>query len=130
MDDSCQPMQNHNHDLLLLLLLIQRRAVEVDQMKSIKHGGGSMNSSKNIRSFKRLAWIAALSGAMMTTFSLSAFGQQEVDPTWYNPWPGSSTAVAQSAPQAAVQHHAKAKSVPKPKRVAKVNGKRSSKRQA
>ncbi len=87
-----------------------------------------MNSSKNIRSFKRLAWIAALSGAMITTFSLSAFGQQEVDPTWYNPWPGSSAAVAQSAPQAAVQQHAKVKSVSTSKRIAKANGKRSSTR--
>jgi hypothetical protein len=87
-----------------------------------------MSSSKNITSFKRLAWIAALSGAMITTFSLSAFGQQEVDPTWYNPWPGSNTAVAQSAPQAAVQQHAKIKSVAAPKRVAKSSGKRSSTR--
>jgi hypothetical protein len=124
MDDSCQPVQNHNHDLLLL----QCWAVEVEQTKSIKHGGDSMNSSKNIRSCKRLAGIAALSGALIMTCSLAAFGQQEVDPTWYNPWPGPNTAVAQSAPQAAVQQHAKIKSVTASKRIAKSSGKRSSTR--
>ncbi|MGB8782409.1 MAG: hypothetical protein WCD02_04790 [Terriglobales bacterium] len=61
-----------------------------------------MNGSKNIRSGKRLAWMAVLSGAMVMTFSLAAFGQQEVDPTWYDPWMPNTT-VIQSAQLALVQ---------------------------
>ncbi|MGO9542810.1 MAG: hypothetical protein ACLPN2_19685 [Terriglobales bacterium] len=61
-----------------------------------------MNGSKNIRSGKRLAWMAVLSGAMVMTFSLAAFGQQEVDPTWYDPWMPNTT-VIQSAQLAVVQ---------------------------
>ena len=37
-----------------------------------------------------------LAVAAMLTLSISAYGQQEVDPTWYNPWP---------EPTKAVSHH-------------------------
>jgi len=89
-----------------------------------------MNGAKNIRSGKRLVWMAVLLGAMVTTFSLAAFGQQEVDPTWYDPWAPNTTVIQSAQPAvvhtaenttvpttkptaeaAAVQHHAKGKSV-------------------
>ncbi len=87
-----------------------------------------MNSQNNFGSCKRFAWIAVLTGAMVTTFSLAAFGQQEVDPTWYDPWAPNTALVqreAQPARPAAVQHHAKIKRVSASKSVAKASGKRA-----
>jgi len=87
-----------------------------------------MNSQNNFGSCKRFAWIAVLTGAMVTTFSLAAFAQQEVDPTWYDPWAPKTAPVhteAQPAPPAAVQHHARIKHVSTSRRVAKASGKRS-----
>jgi hypothetical protein len=95
-----------------------------EELRSIDDGGEFMNSKHNFGSCKRFAWIAVLSGVMVTTFSLAAFGQQEVDPTWYDPW-APKTAEVQPAPPAAVQHHAKVKHVSSSKRVAKASGKRS-----
>jgi hypothetical protein len=89
-----------------------------------------MNGSRNIRSCKRLAWIAVLSGAMVTSFSLSAFGQQEVDPTWFDPWAAPTAAAVHPAQKAAVQHHANLKTVSSSssssKRAAKASVKRTS----
>jgi hypothetical protein len=45
-----------------------------------------MNRSSDIRSRRILAFIAMLFGAIVTTMLLPAYGQQEVDPTWYDPW--------------------------------------------
>src|SRR5271166_136953 len=105
-----------------------------------------MNGAKNIRSGKRLVSMAVLSGAMVTTFSLAAFGQQEVDPTWYDPWAPNTTVIHSAQPAvvhtaentaghtieptaeaAAVQHHAKGKSVSSSstKRTAKTSAARS-----
>jgi hypothetical protein len=62
-----------------------------------------MNRSSAMR---RWAASAMLFGAMVTALMLPAYGQQEVDPTWYNPWPGQNQAVAHSAqPQAASHRH-------------------------
>ena len=85
---------------------------------------------ERMQSFERAAWLALLSGAMVTTLSLSAFAQQEVDPTWFDPWAPST---------ATVQHHdqkvaapstqtAKIKHVSSTRRVAKVNVKHSANR--
>jgi hypothetical protein len=90
------------------------------------HRGDFMNGSRNIRSCKRLAWIAVLSGAMVTAFSLSAFGQQEVDPTWFDPWAAPTAAAVHPAQKAAVQHHARLKTVSSSKRAAKTSVKRTS----
>ena len=40
---------------------------------------------------------ALLATLALPTLTVPAFGQQEVDPTWYNPWPANKTA-AQQAP--------------------------------
>ncbi len=45
-----------------------------------------MNRSKSISANRVLAFIAMLAGAMVTTMLLPAYGQQEVDPTWYDPY--------------------------------------------
>ena len=45
-----------------------------------------MNRSRDIRPRRILAFIAMLFGAIVTTMLLPAYGQQEVDPTWYDPW--------------------------------------------
>jgi hypothetical protein len=52
-----------------------------------------MNHSRNINPFRFMAMIAVLCGAMV----LPAYGQQEVDPTWYNPWTPPTAAVVQSS---------------------------------
>ena len=65
-----------------------------------------MNGSKGIRPSRVLALIATLFGAMVTTLMLPAYGQQEVDPTWYNPWAATNTAVVHSSkPQVAIHRH-------------------------
>jgi|HubBroStandDraft_6_1064221.scaffolds.fasta_scaffold26805_3 hypothetical protein len=62
-----------------------------------------MNRSSAMR---RWALSAMLFGAMAVTFLLPAYGQQEVDPTWYNPWAAQNPMVAHSAqPQAASHRH-------------------------
>jgi hypothetical protein len=84
-----------------------------------------MNRSRDISPYRFLAMIAVLFGAMV----LPAFGQQEVDPTWYDPWAPPSPAVVQSAKPAAAVHRQQ----PTVKRVsliptAKVHAKRSTAR--
>jgi hypothetical protein len=51
-----------------------------------------------------LASMAILLGAIFTIFLLPAYGQQEVDPTWFDPWAAPSTAVAHPSQPAAVVH--------------------------
>jgi hypothetical protein len=47
-----------------------------------------------MRLSKKIALRAVLLGAMaVPTLMISAYGQQEMDPTWYDPWPGSKAAV-------------------------------------
>lgn len=79
--------------------------------------------SRDFRLRRVLAWMAMLFGVMVTTL-LPAYGQQEVNPTWYDPWAGP-TAVHSSQPRVAMhRHHRTVRSV-SPARVAgKVHGKR------
>ncbi len=57
-----------------------------------------MNGSRGFSPCRVLVLTATLFAAMVTTLPLPAYGQQEVDPTWYNPW---------AAPTAAVVHPAR-----------------------
>jgi len=70
---------------------------------------------KRSHSFKsrRVLALVALFGAMITTMLRPAYAQQEVDPTWYNPWVTSSTAAVQTTqPKATAQvRRAKIKTV-------------------
>ena len=58
--------------------------------------------SKAILRSRILASTAMLFGAIFTVLLVPAYGQQEVDPTWYDPTPN--TAIAQPAQAAAVTH--------------------------
>ena len=58
--------------------------------------------SKVTRRYRALASSAMLLGAIFTIFLLPAFGQQEVDPTWYDPWAAPHAAVVNSAQPPAV----------------------------
>jgi hypothetical protein len=60
--------------------------------KSIKHGGDSMNDSKGVQQRRVTAFMAMLLGAIFTVLILPAYGQQEVDPSWYDPWTPNATA--------------------------------------
>ena len=88
-----------------------------------------MNGSRNIERRRVPAFIAMLFGAIFMML-LPAFGQQEVDPTWYDPWGApNAVAVQSSRPQvAAHQHHAKIKSVSSVRVAGKGHAKRSTTR--
>ena len=79
------------------------RAQETVEWASIYFGGDSMNCSKGIRPRRPLAMVATLFGAMVLT--LPAFGQQDMDPTWFNPWDAPKAAVAKSSPPGVAIHH-------------------------
>ena len=65
-----------------------------------------MKGSRGIKPRRVLALIAMLFGAMVTTLQRPAYGQQEVDPTWYDPWAASNTVVVHSShPRVAVHRH-------------------------
>ena len=84
-----------------------------------------MNRSKSSGRCRRLAMMATLFGAMLTAFLVPAYGQQEVDPTWYNPWVPPA-AVVQSAPQPSVHHrHPRAVKPLSSQTAAKFRGKQS-----
>jgi hypothetical protein len=74
------------------------------ESKSIHHGGDSMTTSgsKGIRRSRVLAFSAMLFGAIFTILLLPAYGQQEVDPTWYDPWTAPNAAVVQPSQPPAV----------------------------
>ena len=61
-----------------------------------------MNRSEVISQNSALPYIAMLLGAMLTILMLPAFGQQEVDPTWYDPWVASNATVNLAQPPAVV----------------------------
>lgn len=85
--------------------------------------------NRAILSCKRFAWIAVLSGAIVTTFSTAVYAQQEVDPTWYNPWAPPTAAVHHDQQAATHTHHvAKIKNVASSHRTAKVTDKHSKNR--
>ena len=57
-----------------------------------------MKRSHSLKSRRVLA-LVAMFGAMITTMLSPAYAQQEVDPTWYNPWVSSSTTASTAAVQ-------------------------------
>jgi hypothetical protein len=60
------------------------------------------SSPNSSRPRKPLVFIAMMFG----TFLLPAYGQQEMDPTWYDPWAPATAQTAHSAqPQAARSQH-------------------------
>jgi hypothetical protein len=80
--------------------------IEHRESKSFQNGGDSMktNGIKTNRRCRRMTYMAMLSAAIFTILLLPAYGQQEVDPTWYDPSPATSTAaVPASQPSADVQ---------------------------
>ena len=85
-----------------------------------------MNRSKGMRPCRVLAMTAMLFAAMVTTVPLPAYGQQEVDPTWYNPWAAPNTEVSHSSQQRAAihRHQAALRSVSTTQGARKSRGKR------
>lgn len=72
-----------------------------------------MTRSKSSSSHPRLALIAMSFVMMFGTFLVPAYGQ-EMDPTWYNPWPTPSAQTQTSQAQAARSrdhHQAKLKTI-------------------
>lgn len=66
-----------------------------------------MKRSRDLRPRRVLAWIAMLFGVTLTTL-LPAYGQQEVNPTWFDPWPGPSAVHSSpnsAQPRAAMRRH-------------------------
>ena len=82
------------------------------ESKSAQNGGDSMTDSmtmimigsKAIGRSRVLASMAMLFGAIFTILLLPAYGQQEVDPTWYDPWAAPNAAVVHPAQPPAVVH--------------------------
>src|ERR1700746_3385691 len=66
--------------------------------------GAFMNGSNGIGRCKGLASLAILLGALFTSFTLPAAAQQDVAPSWYDPWAAPAIAVAHPAPAPAVAH--------------------------
>jgi hypothetical protein len=60
--------------------------------------------SKGIGRRRVPAFIAMLFGAIFTILLLPAYGQQEVDPTWYDPWAAPNTVVVHPSQPSAVVH--------------------------
>lgn len=66
------------------------------------------SESKANRRSRVPAFIAMLCGAIFTILLLPAYGQQEVDPTWYDPWAAPTTAAVHPAQPPAVVHSSQA----------------------
>lgn len=62
------------------------------------------SGSKGIGRSRVLAFSAMLFGAIFTILLLPAYGQQEVDPTWYDPWAAPNTAAVHPSQPPAVVH--------------------------
>ena len=86
---------------------------DYDESKSVQNGGASMTTttttmttttgSRRIGRSRVLASMAMLLGAIFTILLLPAYGQQDVDPTWYDPW-APAAAVVNTAQPPAVAH--------------------------
>lgn len=61
-----------------------------------------MNGSIGIGRCEGLASLAILLGALFTILLLPAYAQQDVAPSWYDPWAAANTAVAHPAQAPAV----------------------------
>lgn len=85
---------------------------DYSESKSIQDGGDSMttNESKGNGRSRVPAFIAMLAGAIFTILLLPAYGQQEVDPTWYDPWAAPTTAAVHPDQPPAVVHSSEAHS--------------------
>jgi hypothetical protein len=55
-----------------------------------------MKASRGCKPFRRSALFAALLGAMLTAGLVPVYGQQDVNPTWYDPWAATNTALVHS----------------------------------
>jgi hypothetical protein len=99
MDTSCKRVQDPSHDFFLLPLPYGRNQSITEVIQ--------MNRSRSISSRRVLAFITVLFGAMLTTLPL--YGQQDVDPTWYDPYPAPHAvlkpAVVQSSQPVALHQH-------------------------
>jgi hypothetical protein len=65
-------------------------------------------SSKGSGRSRVPAFIAMLCGAIFTILLLPAYGQQEVDPTWYDPWAAPTAAAVHPAQPPAAVHSSQA----------------------
>jgi len=98
MDTSCKWAQYPNHDFCCLRLTSGRNQSITEVIQ--------MNRSRDIRSRRILAFMAMLFGAIVTTMLVPAYGQQEVDPTWYDPYPANTP--TNSAPHTVAVHSSQA----------------------
>ena len=88
-----------------------------------------MELLKTIRRSRLSGLMVLLLGALVVGLLLPAYGQQEVDPTWYDPWgPPHPVVVHASRPRATV-HQRVVKSVASSKASPKARGKRLATRQ-
>src|SRR5260370_36388437 len=71
-----------------------------------------MNECSGISRSRVPVFIDMLFGAIFTILLLPAYGQQEVDPTWYDPWAGPTTAVVHPAQTPAGGYSSQAHSSP------------------
>src|SRR5271167_2586821 len=78
MDSGCKLGQYPKHDFCRLPLTSGRNQSNTEVIH--------MNRPRNLGSRRILAYMAMLLGAMLTTMALPAYGQQDVDPTWYDPY--------------------------------------------
>jgi hypothetical protein len=67
------------------------------------HGGVLMNGSIGIGRYKGLASLATLLGALFTIL-LPAYAQQDIAPSWYDPWAAPNMGIAHPAQPPAVAH--------------------------
>jgi hypothetical protein len=89
---------------------------DYSELKSVQNGGDSMTTSESRSSGRSRvpAFIAMLSGAIFTILLLPAYGQQEVDPTWYDPWASPTAAAVPPAQPPAAVHSSQAHASPAP----------------
>lgn len=96
MDATSNRVQHHEHDFF--------PDATTARSKSIHHRGDFMNGSQGIGRRRILTSMAMVFGAIFTIMLLPAYGQQDVDPTWYNPWAASNATVSHQAQPAAAAH--------------------------
>jgi hypothetical protein len=65
-----------------------------------------MNGSNGIGRYRGLASLAILVSALFTILLLPAYAQQDVAPSWYDPWAAPKVSVAHPAQAPAVAHSA------------------------
>jgi len=79
----------------------------------ISNGGASMTATMTMTTTTKttgsaigrrrvLASAAMLLGAILTIMLLPAYGQQDVDPTWYDPWASAATVANPAQPPAEI----------------------------